>query len=529
MAHLGHCSRRVIHHTVEPAQHMRSVHSFLLVVGALVACGGPQTDAQAPAPPGTAPSPPVVPVAAAPPLDAGADGAALSMDDLRVLYANMQLAVAYQDQKNEAQCAAPPPVQVTGGQLVVVNDKIGFAVASAEVLAASAPIVQAVADTLRANPDVTLLEVDGNADRRGDPTYNVGLTRARAESVVAALIHAGVAPERLSAVGLGPYCPIDPGDDDSAYATNRRVEFHIRKNGTQSLPWGGCDEAMKHGITQSGTAGVALAHAASPPTPPPRPACPALAAVKPGKKALASTPQSIGAVRDSGCSLTRQTGYATEQIEILENRICDAHTGDDMRKEAWLALAGALDDRAETEAAASDAAVADMQREIDVATWFAALLMGTPYENRAAWALAHAYATGGNYDDALATLQPHRNDYSTDDQPRYEWVRTVDLRYKTTHDPTDRDTIAAYATDGARRISPGGDCDGTTVSDARQVADFAEQAGLQAIADASYSFMLQRCNPRMFTAAVLRAFPARYQGGTPSIHGNQANGYHSSY
>ncbi len=57
--------------------------------------------------------------------------------------------------------------------------------------------------------------------------YNVKLTRARAASVMNALIERGVIKSRLRSAGYGERCPVDPGHDPKAWEKNRRVEFKI--------------------------------------------------------------------------------------------------------------------------------------------------------------------------------------------------------------------------------------------------------------------------------------------------------------
>ena len=75
-----------------------------------------------------------------------------------------------------------------------------------------------------------IIEVQGHTDRvpvRGRFPSNWELSTARAQEVVNYLIQQGVPPERLAAVGMGEYHPIDPGDSPEAYRRNRRIELKI--------------------------------------------------------------------------------------------------------------------------------------------------------------------------------------------------------------------------------------------------------------------------------------------------------------
>ncbi len=80
-------------------------------------------------------------------------------------------------------------------------------------------------------PDLpVIIEVQGHTDRvpvRGRFPSNWELSTARAQQVVNYLIQQGIPPERLAAVGMGEYHPIDPADNAEAYRRNRRIELKI--------------------------------------------------------------------------------------------------------------------------------------------------------------------------------------------------------------------------------------------------------------------------------------------------------------
>lgn len=111
---------------------------------------------------------------------------------------------------------------------------INFETDSAQIRTESLPIIEAVAATLRANDQISLVQVQGHADRRGSDPHNIQLTRDRAASVVNALVERGIARERLHSAGYGSRCPIDPRNNAAGWARNRRVVFLILR--TQSGP-----------------------------------------------------------------------------------------------------------------------------------------------------------------------------------------------------------------------------------------------------------------------------------------------------
>jgi chemotaxis protein MotB len=56
---------------------------------------------------------------------------------------------------------------------------------------------------------------------------NWELSAARAITVAQHLIDAGVPPERLAATGFGEFHPLDEGESEVAYRSNRRIELKL--------------------------------------------------------------------------------------------------------------------------------------------------------------------------------------------------------------------------------------------------------------------------------------------------------------
>jgi peptidoglycan-associated lipoprotein len=70
-------------------------------------------------------------------------------------------------------------------------------------------------------------EIEGHCDRRGTNEYNLALGERRARSVASLLANLGVAAEQMSIISYGEEIPLDPADNETAYAKNRRVHFAV--------------------------------------------------------------------------------------------------------------------------------------------------------------------------------------------------------------------------------------------------------------------------------------------------------------
>ncbi len=110
---------------------------------------------------------------------------------------------------------------------IEIKDKIYFDNNKATIKKKSNSLLDQIAATIIANPDIKHLSIEGHTDDVGKYEHNIVLSRQRAESVVNYLVKKGVSAERLSAVGYGPDRPLDPAKTSKARALNRRVEFVI--------------------------------------------------------------------------------------------------------------------------------------------------------------------------------------------------------------------------------------------------------------------------------------------------------------
>lgn len=74
-----------------------------------------------------------------------------------------------------------------------------------------------------------LIEISGHTDSTGASDNNMTLSHGRALAVLGYLKKAGVADDRLTAVGFGAALPLASNGTETGRARNRRIEFKVRK------------------------------------------------------------------------------------------------------------------------------------------------------------------------------------------------------------------------------------------------------------------------------------------------------------
>ena len=77
------------------------------------------------------------------------------------------------------------------------------------------------AEWLKKYPNTTVT-VEGHCDDRGTREYNLALGERRANAVKKALVALGIAPNRVSTISYGKERPAVVGDNEAAWAQNRR-------------------------------------------------------------------------------------------------------------------------------------------------------------------------------------------------------------------------------------------------------------------------------------------------------------------
>ncbi len=110
---------------------------------------------------------------------------------------------------------------------ILIMEKVYFETNKAIIKPVSYNILNAVAATLKANPQIKQIEIQGHTDERGSDDYNLRLSDDRANAVRRYLINRGVESSRLLAKGYGETKPVCYRHNESCWSRNRRVEFII--------------------------------------------------------------------------------------------------------------------------------------------------------------------------------------------------------------------------------------------------------------------------------------------------------------
>jgi len=123
-----------------------------------------------------------------------------------------------------APAPAPAPMPEPAPAVAKPQGSIYFDVNQSAINAAGQAVIASWASYLAATPAASIT-VSANADVRGSSSYNKLLADRRAASVVTALIAQGVAPGRMQIVNNGSDKPLVAGNDEAAWAQNRRVDI----------------------------------------------------------------------------------------------------------------------------------------------------------------------------------------------------------------------------------------------------------------------------------------------------------------
>ena len=135
----------------------------------------------------------------------------------------------------ETKAAPAAPTQVSTiatmtNNKIEISKQVTFKTGSAKLTNDGMKVLDEVAKVITANASmIGKIDVEGHTDHTGNPTKNMALSEARANSVKMYLAKKGIDSGKLSAKGFGQTKPkFDPASaSKTEISGNRRVEFNV--------------------------------------------------------------------------------------------------------------------------------------------------------------------------------------------------------------------------------------------------------------------------------------------------------------
>ncbi len=107
------------------------------------------------------------------------------------------------------------------------EDRVFFAFDSSAISPDSAEILETQVKWLKKHDNVNVV-VQGYCDERGTREYNLALGERRANAVKQYLVSQGIAADRISTISYGKERPAVLGNNEAAWAQNRRAVTVIK-------------------------------------------------------------------------------------------------------------------------------------------------------------------------------------------------------------------------------------------------------------------------------------------------------------
>ncbi len=152
---------------------------------------------------------------------------------------NLDSIRAYEDsvraaREAEARAAAEREAAVANAR-AILEQRVHFDYDASQITAEAESLLRQKTAILRASPQVQI-RLEGHADERGSVEYNQALGNRRAQSVLSYFGQNGLAGGGFQTTSFGEERPIAMGENESAWAQNRRVEFIIISGGNAINP-----------------------------------------------------------------------------------------------------------------------------------------------------------------------------------------------------------------------------------------------------------------------------------------------------
>jgi len=125
-------------------------------------------------------------------------------------------------------CPDHPPVVIRPVPHTPTVSRVYFSTGTWLIPKRTRRLLDVVVDTLKKNPGVLLLEIQGHTD--STETNAASVSRKRAKAVQAYLFRRGINPRRLRVRGYGATHPLATNRTRQGRAKNRRVEFKVLRH-----------------------------------------------------------------------------------------------------------------------------------------------------------------------------------------------------------------------------------------------------------------------------------------------------------
>jgi len=182
---------------------MKSRSLMVLALLASAACGG-KKPAETP-PPAPAPAP----------IDSTAIKARMRQDSINAAEARARAA---------AEAAARAAAELQAQLTAQLTSMIHFDFDKSDIKPEDQANLDRKAAILMANPSLKI-QIAGNCDNRGSDEYNLALGNRRAAAAQRYLVNKGVSASQLTIVSYGEERPVNPANNEAAWAENRNDQF----------------------------------------------------------------------------------------------------------------------------------------------------------------------------------------------------------------------------------------------------------------------------------------------------------------
>lgn len=111
-------------------------------------------------------------------------------------------------------------------QQVITDTRIHFAFDKYDLSTEAKDVLKQKAEIMKKYTNIRVL-IAGNCDDRGTQEYNLALGERRARAASDYMIQLGVNPAQIEVISYGKERPIAEGNNEAAWAMNRRDDFTI--------------------------------------------------------------------------------------------------------------------------------------------------------------------------------------------------------------------------------------------------------------------------------------------------------------